>query len=635
MSGLCGIVNLDGAPVSAATLALMAGAAGHRAPDGLTYWTGPKAGLAQLARHFTPESEHECQPLTGMSGRVVLVADARIDNRDDLIAALGKDGAPAGRAATDLHLVLAAYERWGHDCARHLLGDFSFAVWDARDMRLFAARDVMGARGFYYRVEPARVLFGTEVKQILADPAVPARIFEPALGLWLLADSGPLDWTFYEGIAQLPPGHALLADASGVRVWKYWDIDPGHRIVYRDDNEYAQHLLDLFEKAVWCRLRSSRPVGIWLSGGLDSGSVASMAGRLRELHANNGYPPLRAYCYAYESLKEADERHISDLIASRYGMPVTPVPVERAWPLKDHLAHAPDRDDPCVGPYQPAVELGLGMARADGMGGMLSGTHGDHMMGGSVYEYTDMFLSGRWLALWRDLLAHSRRTGDSTMSNAWHKVLRPIAAEVTPLASAVRKVKRPIRRVLRRPGTLPQWVRPDFARRIGLDELRCLGTLQPKGRGYGRRQRYRKIFGPVERNNVTVLERTCARFGLERLDPWGDRRIAEFVLAVPPAVLCRAGEQKRLARLAMRGLMPEKARCSAGKIYPTALYELGTRLKERSTVLGLLTNSRLAALGYVDAALLRRHFETSTTEEEADGFWPALAAEMWLRRYWT
>ncbi len=146
MSAICGIVHFDGAPVDAAALRAMTGAAPHRGPDGVRYWMGDAAGLAHLAFHVTPESVRETQPLISTDGRYVLVADARIDNRDELLAALrGEPDLPP--APTDADLILAAFRRWGEACPERLLGDFVFAVWDTANRRLFLARDALGGRG--------------------------------------------------------------------------------------------------------------------------------------------------------------------------------------------------------------------------------------------------------------------------------------------------------------------------------------------------------------------------------------------------------------------------------------------------------------------------------------------------------
>ena len=215
MSGICGMIHWDGQPVASGSVQAMAEAAVHRGPDGIHYRTCGQAGFAHLALHVTPESVRERQPLASPDVQILLVADARIDNRDDLIQLFVEKQLLAGIEATDPEIILAAYRLWGTDCAAHLLGDFAFAIWDASQQHLFAARDAMGMRAFYYRFEPQRFLFGTEVKQILAAPEVPAKIFEPAVAAHLAGCFHHLDWSFYEGIAQLQPAHALPSRCQG------------------------------------------------------------------------------------------------------------------------------------------------------------------------------------------------------------------------------------------------------------------------------------------------------------------------------------------------------------------------------------------------------------------------------------
>src|SRR5690606_27032104 len=165
MSGICGVVNFQGAPVGEAALESMAAAAHHRGPDGIAFHRDGAVGIGHLSRHFTPESVHERQPLVCTVSEAVLTADARIDNREDLLRELGLRTAsrpPAsassgpGAPLSDADVILAAYRRWGIDCARHLIGDFAFAIWDGSRRQLFLARDPMAMRGLYYRVERDR-----------------------------------------------------------------------------------------------------------------------------------------------------------------------------------------------------------------------------------------------------------------------------------------------------------------------------------------------------------------------------------------------------------------------------------------------------------------------------------------------
>jgi asparagine synthase (glutamine-hydrolysing) len=562
-----------------------------------------------------------------VNGDLVLVVDGRIDNRDDLrpeLARLLRTDEP-----TDAELFLAAYQRWGDDCAEHIVGDFAFAVWDARKRRLFAARDAFAMRPFYYRIEPRRILFASEIKQILAAPDVPVGIFEPAIGAHLAVSALP-GHTVYQGIEQIPPAHALVADQLGRRLWRYWEIDPEHRIEYADSDQYVEHFLSIFEQAVRSRLRSTKPVGLWLSGGLDSGSVAATAGRLR-WESETGYPEIRTYSFAFEELSQCDERHISDEIAGQYKLPISYVAAEEHWPLKDYPAHGPDRDDPFLTHFHALLEATAGMASAAGVGSMLSGARGDLMIGEWIFDYPGLLRRGKWLALARQLSEHGTRMGDPIRKTVKIYLLQALKEMVWPpwRAPTLRKKLARSRRVY------PGWINHEFAERVGLHDLVGGGRERPPVRGFARRRRHRAVFTPFQMQIAAYSGRMLATQGLGYADPWSDRRIAEFVLAVPQDVLNEAGDNKRLLRRAMVGTMPERARVAAGKVSPQPLFDLGIRDRGRSTVRELLRDPEMEGRGWVDRRTLMDHYRT-IPDGGSGGLplWHALTLEMWLRRFW-
>lgn len=615
----------------------MANAAIHRGPEGVRYWLGGDAGLVHLALHVTPESVCERQPLPSQDGRLVLTADARIDNREELTHLLRAKRYLFEEAPTDAALILAAYRCWGEACPAHLIGDFAFVIWDQANRRLFAARDPMGMRALYYRHEPSRILFATEVAQILAAPGVPVKLFEPAVAAHLVNVFDHLEWTFYEGVSQLPPGHVLSVGPSGLYTRRYWDFDPELRIEYPDDAQYAEHFLDIFKEAVGARLRSVKPAGILLSGGLDSGSVAATAGWLRRNGRHD--TELHAYCWAYRELTQCDERHISSGIVSEYGFPINDVTAEDAHPLKDYPAHGPHRDEPFIGHYQPLIERALARAQTQGMGPIFFGARGDLTMGVDIFDYLGLLRSLRWATLWRDLQAHRRHTGTPLRKLIKQQLRQPLKASLLSWLSqrelgALRHLwpQAPERQRQYRP---PDWMPAEFAERLGLPQSVQRPLHVPARTDFARRERYRSVFSPLNMRIMTWLERTIARFGMTLADPFSDRRIASFCLAVPQHVLNRPGEEKRLTRLAMRGIMPEEVRQASRKILPGPLLDRALHDWAHPTVVELLTSPRVAAGGYADEKALHRYYEAYRAGERNDPrFWYILTLEMWLRQHW-
>jgi len=168
MSAIAGVLRLDGAPADAGLIGRMLDSMSHRGPDGRGMWTSGAVALGHLARHTTPESTTEHQPLAAEDGTLVLVFDGRVDNRDELVRRLDADGVPV-RHGTDAEIVLRAWQRWGAECPDRILGDFAFALWDAPHRLLFCARDIVGIRPFCYRVTARGVQFASEPQALLQD----------------------------------------------------------------------------------------------------------------------------------------------------------------------------------------------------------------------------------------------------------------------------------------------------------------------------------------------------------------------------------------------------------------------------------------------------------------------------------
>jgi asparagine synthase (glutamine-hydrolysing) len=282
MSGSVGVLHRYGRPATAAALEPMLAAALHRGPDGSSVRVDGPIAMAHQHMATTIEAAREEQPIADGLGRL-LVFDGRIDEYDG--ATVGN-----GWPTSDAALVLSAWNAWGERCLSRLAGDFAFALWDLRDRSLFCARDPLGVQPFYYAERPDLFVWGRELGQVLAHPAVDRTPDEGYAAELLTVYVRSEQATLYRGVRRLPPGHALLVDARGIRVFPYWDIDLAREIRYRRDDEYADHFRAAFEEAVKCRLRGTGPIACHMSGGLDSSSIVVVAADL----ARRGAPPSRS-----------------------------------------------------------------------------------------------------------------------------------------------------------------------------------------------------------------------------------------------------------------------------------------------------------------------------------------------------
>jgi len=633
VSGVCGIIDLSGRPVLPADVDAMASAAAYRGDDGLGTWQSSFASFVYQASHVTPESVRERQPFEEPASGLVVMADARIDNRTEMIDALRPHapGAPVGYAAwTDVDIVVAAFLTWGDDAAARLIGDFAIVTWDPKRRRLFAAVDPMGMRSLAYWWDGRRLVFATEVHQVLAAPDVPVRLFEPAIAAHLISDYEHHAWTPYEGVLRLTPGHALIVEDGNVRLTRTWDVDPSARSGVRSEADHADMFRTLFAQAVDARLRSRRGIGTLLSGGVDSGSVASMAGTLLRARGADT-AAYRTYSWAFDELHEIDERHISDQIVDHFGFTAVAVAAERHGPLSDPPEHGSMRDGPFCSVYQALIQQALRHARDDGVGLMLVGLRGDVLVGESVTDTLGLLLNGHWRAVALELQAY-RRLRRATLRSAVRRMLvQPAVATIASLP-AFAGVARPPRPSRKQP---PPWVRADFLERTGLAEPSTSATHAPPGlHGEVRRRRYEAVFANLVASAMTWSEKLHAEAGIALADPWSDRRLAEFVMATPPWMVQRLHVPKRLAREGMRGVMPEAVRSSLAKVAPYPLYRRALEHSAVHVIEDLIRDPITAAHGFIDADALRAHYaDVRSGARDHAGLWPTLTLEVWLRAH--
>lgn len=589
-----------------------------------------RAALCQMQRFATGGASPapHVHPETG----VVVAADARLDNRDELERALGAD-APSSSSG-DAAVIAAVYLRWGPDGLGRLIGDFAFVLWDPRSRRLLLVRDPMAMRALFYRVEPDRVLVATEVKQILAVPGVPDDVDERMAASYLAGSFGDMAWSYCRGVSQVPPGHAVLVGPDSTRSWRFWDVDPGRVVSYRTQEEYAEHLRELLLEAVRARLTGNRPAGILLSGGMDSGAAASAAGWLIE--REGCAPSLHSYSWDYGEFTRCDERHRSRLIVERYGIAGRDIQVDDAGPLSGFPAHAPDPDDPFHGHFQTMLDRGFAAARADGVGPLFTGMRGDLAAGPTDEDYLSLLGRHDWPGVAGELQTHGRVTGRHPVSLALQHILPDAARAVR--RSSPRRWARWLaggRATGASSGNgKPWWIDPGFARNVHLPDLLSAhqDPATPPMDSPFRTRRYQWLFMPMHMRWAVSHERRVASFGMEAVDPWSDRRIAEFCVALPQQVLDPDVElNKALVRQSMVDVVPDSFLRTAGKTVPRPIYDEGLR-RAHKTVRNLLTESQLELRQWANAPALLENYEAFIAGAPlTEDFWWAISLEWWLR----
>ncbi len=334
MCGICGFVNLDGAPASPAVLGRMQAAIHHRGPDsqgrhleGVDGAAGglPPVGIASTRLKIIDLTESARQPLSNEDDTLWIVFNGEIYNYQALAARLAARG-HRFKSRSDTEVILHLYEERGEACVEELDGMFAFALWDRRQGSLFLARDRVGKKPLFYATDGKAFLFGSEVKALLQHPAGPAEIDEGALAPYFVFGYVPGPRSFYKGVRKLPPGHTLTLAADGaLRLREYWDLrfppEPAGARHPTDGAESAPRVRELLTEAVRKRLISDVPLGAFLSGGIDSSIVVGLMSRLMAA-------PVRTFTIGFRDAPAYDETGYARAVARRFGTDHTEFLVE-------------------------------------------------------------------------------------------------------------------------------------------------------------------------------------------------------------------------------------------------------------------------------------------------------------------
>jgi asparagine synthase (glutamine-hydrolysing) len=621
LSGIAGIYNLDGGPVDRARLRRMTEVAAHRGPDGAGYWISGSVGLGHRLLH---NASGPCLPagvIADEDGELRLVLDGRIDNRDELRSLLRADGAPTD-PVSDAELVLSAYDCWGPACVEALLGDFAFAIWDGRRRRLFCARDPIGVKPLYYHFDGRRLLVASEPAQILESVAA-----RPNLGLiarYLADDYTEREETLYSGIVRLEPAHTLTAGPGGYEVECYWDVDPRHEIRYASDGEYDEHFSELFRRAVAARLEAPGPVGALLSGGLDSSSIVCTASDLYRTGASRDRG-FETYSMLFDTLP-CDEREYVEAVTRRTGFPSNVFHYEREEAVSNLDAC---RVDPDVryAPITVALKSVLDDARQKGIRVLLSGTGGDEFLASGFHHLTDLMFAGRLWTLARQLRSDADLFATSAAGLFGDYCLKPL---IPP------QFRGPLRRVVRRVKgeASPDWLVPGLLepREVDGSMLECDTAFRT------RTQRYLHevlLFNSNLTYAVGENDALASRYGMEYRYPYLDRRVVEFLFAIPEEQRWWMDRPKTIVRRAMRDVLPEKVRERRTKAEFSVVLDREIRGRISAQVETLIRESELAGMGVVDRErLLRRFNEFVGGRDDPGSRWALynfIGLELWSR----
>lgn len=611
MSAIYGVVRR--APVERSTLECMDAMLAHRGERG-EHWLREGAGLGVRMLATTPEALAEPAPL--VRDGLVLAADARIDNREQLFAKLATPHAERSSIA-DGTLILDAYRAWGEGCVEYLVGDFAFAIWDERERLLFCARDRMGVRPLYYHAGPGLFVLATEIKALFCLDEVPRELDEMRVASHLLRTFWDRESTFYRHVRRLPPAHVMTVRDGDVALRRYWQLDPTVNLTLGSDAEYAEAFREVFTEAIRCRTRSSTPVAALLSGGLDSSSVAVVA---REELRRTGRTPLHTLSGVFDEVTSCDERPYIESLLAQGDCVAHYVHADSIGPLEEIERVLWHMDEPFFTPHISLDWALFGAAREAGTRVVLGGMDGDTAVGHGFAWQTELLLSGRIPSFLAETRAVAANYNVAVGELRWRRGLKPSVPD--PLLRSWHWL-----RGRRRSDTL---FSREFAERIGLLGLERRFMRLPARSDreeYSRALEANIIPYALEGNN-----RTAAAFGVETRHPFYDSRVLELCIGLPPTQRLRNGVSRVILRNAVADLLPPKIgqRRDKANLGPSFTYKLITFERERVRQL-LEAPQEIGPYVDLDAlrATHRRWLERGSVRDALE-VWVALMLELGL-----
>jgi asparagine synthase (glutamine-hydrolysing) len=606
MTGICGIVNRDGAPVDPAELARFCAAMPEWGRDGFGTWVEGPAALAQGRWHArTPQARYEHLPRRDPERGFAITANGRLDNFDELISELHLAGDRA--RIPDGDVIAAAHARWGADAPERLYGDWAYAAWEPAERRLLLARDHIGNTAMYYCVTDTRFAFASSRHALHALGMVRSEIDDLYVAQVLVV------WPAYNGertvhpdLHRLVPAHTLTVTPERLVTRRYWDVRAVEPLALPSRADYVDGFLEVFDRAVATRMRTRDRVGISLSGGLDSGAVAVTAARVADASMITAFTSVPAHdTAAYVGGRMGDELALATATAAAARIQLVPIPGTAYTPMAALRRALAIFREPVHAATNMFWMLDLDeTAVRHGCSAVLNGGAGNATIS--------------WVGDWRSqpLRLRFAEAGLAT-------TVRSMLGAIAPAG-----LQR-LRRSRAHPAGLQQAViNPDLVRRLELlDRYAATQPLRPSPL----ERRLRIIHHGV--GNMGHSQQTAgAAAGIDPRDPTRDVRVIEFTFAVPDRIFIdpATGTDRWLVRQAMVDRLPDEVRQNARRGRQAA--DVVPRLRAcRAAVDEVLEEvAHGPATDYLDVTRLRAHWRLIQEQDSMTSYLMATAFERGL-----
>ena len=625
MCGICGIFHSDrNQSANRDALASMNQQIVHRGPDDDGFFVEKNVGLA-MRRLSIIDIQTGHQPLSNEDGNIWIVFNGEIYNHQDLRKDLETRG-HRYRTQSDTETIVHLYEEYGRDCVNHLRGMFAFAIWDRSKRSLFLARDRLGIKPLYYRSDGKTLLFGSEIKAILAYPGVKPEFNRGTLAEYLAFGYIAGKETMYAGIRKLLPGHILAVDENGqLTTSPYWDLNVKPDDGSQPREHYVRRYREQLEDCVSSHLMSDVPLGVFLSGGLDSSAIAALTTKLRK-------EPIETFSVGYgeEAYSELPyARTIAEHLKSKHHE----VHLSRDEFFQSLPTLIWHEDEPIVWPSSVALYFVARLAK-ERVTVVLTGEGSDETLAGYT-RYPWTLLNSRLDTVYRKL------------TPAFVRDILRAGVNACPIPAASRR-KLEHTFLMRDGASWPAFYFDNFYSAFSAaeqDELLTPEARQMAGDAYAGSMNYwnrssgdllhRLLYTDIKTYLVELLmkqDQMSMAASVESRVPFLDHRLVEFTASIPAKYATQGLAGKFILKAAVEDLLPHSIvyRQKMGFPTPWAYWLAGPSLENLQR---LLMEPRTLERGLFRPEALRRMFAEHAAGHRDHGnrIWRLLNLELWFR----
>jgi len=622
MCGIAGYVTVEPSPPQKPLLERMTDAIRHRGPDDSGFYQDEYASLGHRRLSIIDLAAGH-QPMANEDQALWIIYNGEIFNHADLRPALESAGHRYGTHC-DTETILHAYEEYGPASLDRFRGMFAFAIWDKRARKLFCARDRLGKKPFYYYWDGRLFAFASEIKALLKHPAIAPRLEESLLPEYLAFGYISEDRTLFSGIRKLMPGHYLVLDLASARpepqIRQYWEIPRPAPEEPRDDASWISECRERLEETVRLRLMSDVPLGMFLSGGLDSSAIAALMKR-------QFTGPVKTFAVGYQEQQYSElsyAAHVARSIGTEHHEVV--VGMEDFFNALPRLIW--HEDEPITWPSSVSLYFVSRLA-SEQVKVVLTGEGSDEMFAGYA-RYRFYALNQRWLPFYRLLPGPLRRA-----------IRSQVASSGLLQADVRRKLQHTF---VGRGEDLESLYLDNFYSALPAAEQARMFSSLPRTSAYQNFRRYweaaadfpplaRMLYADQKTYLVELLmkqDQMSMATSIESRVPFLDHQFVEFATRVPERLKLRNGEGKYIVKKAVEDVLPHEIIYRKKMGFPTPLRQW--LLDPRADGLYDVLRARDGLLAsYVDSTafdrLLERH--KSGQEDATDRIWRLLNLQVW------